>query len=172
MSLVTAYIGLGSNLGDRDANLSAARRALSGVGKVTAESSIYETDPWGVDEPQPAYLNQVVALETGLAARELMRRLLEIEEQLGRRRTRPGASRVIDLDLLLYGDEVINEPGLTVPHSRMRMRAFVLVPLAEIAPGVTVPGLARSVRELASEAGPRGVRRLPGVTRRVKGGGR
>ncbi len=172
MRPVTAYIGLGSNLGDRDANLFAARSALSGLGEVTAESSIYETEPWGVAEPQPAYLNQVVALEMDMAPRELIKRLLEIETQMGRRRTKPGASRVIDLDLLLYGDAVIDEPGLTVPHPRMHLRAFVLAPLAEIAPGVTVPGLARSVRELAAEASPGCVRRLPGMTARVEGGGR
>lgn len=172
MCSVAVYIGLGSNLGDRDANLSAARRSLASIGEVTTWSSVYETEPWGTDELQPAYLNQVVALKTGLAARELIRLLLEIEVQLGRRRTRPGASRVIDLDLLLYGDVVIDEPGLAVPHPRMHLRSFVLVPLAEIAPEVLVPGLARSVLELAKEAGQGGVRRLPGVTGTAEGGGR
>lgn len=169
--LITAYVGLGSNLGDRAGNLSRARDALAGLGKVAATSSMYETAPWGVDEPQPAYFNQVVVLETGLQAGELIKRFLEIEAQSGRQRTRPGSSRVIDIDLLLYGDTAIDEPGVTVPHPRMHLRAFVLVPLAEIAAGATVPGLGRTVRELAKETGSAGVRRMHGVTDRMEGGG-
>ena len=133
------YVGLGSNLGDRAANLAEARRRLNEAGRIVAASSIYETDPWGVDPGQPVYLNQVVSLATPLPPVGLLKLLLSIEREMGRVRTAPGAPRVIDLDLLLYGDQVIDEPGLTLPHPRMCERAFVLVPLAEIAPNAVHP---------------------------------
>jgi 2-amino-4-hydroxy-6-hydroxymethyldihydropteridine diphosphokinase len=164
MAGVEAYIGLGSNLGDRAGNLAAARRALAEAGQIVAESSIYETEPWGVVEPQPTYLNQAVRLRTTLPALKLMRTLLAIEEGFGRVRTRQGAPRVIDLDLLLYGVSVIATSGLTVPHPRLHLRAFVLVPLAEIAPELSVPGCGMTVRELAAGVGVAGVRRWPGGT--------
>ncbi len=101
---------------------------------------MYETEPWGVSDPQPLYLNQVCAITTSLRPHDLVNGLLQMEDRLGRRRTRNrNESRVIDLDLLLYGDRVIDMPGLTVPHPRMAERAFVLVPLAEIAPDLVHP---------------------------------
>ena len=166
MARVEAYIGLGSNLGDREANLAAARRELAKLGRVTAESSVYETEPWGVKAPQPKYLNQAVCLGTGLQPRELMRALLAIEASMGRIRTGTAAPRVIDLDLLLYGGAMTDTSGLTIPHPRMHLRAFVLVPLAEIAPELAVPGSGMTVRELAAGVGTAGVLLWAGGTDR------
>jgi 2-amino-4-hydroxy-6-hydroxymethyldihydropteridine diphosphokinase len=137
-----AYIGLGANLGDRSAALDAALEALRarpGV-HVAAVSRVRETEPWGPVE-QPPFLNAAAALDTTLEARELLDVLLAVERDLGR--TREGARwgpRTIDLDLLLYGDEVIDEPGLTVPHPRLAERLFVLEPLHDLDPGLVVPG--------------------------------
>jgi 2-amino-4-hydroxy-6-hydroxymethyldihydropteridine diphosphokinase len=137
-----AYVGLGANLGDRERTLRAAVDALAaqeGIDLV-AVSTLRDTEPVGVAE-QPRFLNGVVSLETTLSARSLHDRLLEIEQQFGRVRV-PGerAPRTLDLDLLLYGDEQIDEPGLTVPHPRLHDRRFVLEPLAELAPDLVVPG--------------------------------
>jgi 2-amino-4-hydroxy-6-hydroxymethyldihydropteridine diphosphokinase len=142
-----AYVGLGSNLGDREENIRRALERLEELGSVRA-SGVRETDPVGVTD-QPKFLNAVAELETGLPARELLERLLEIERQLGRNRaaeTRWGP-RTIDLDLLLFGDETIDEPGLTVPHPRLAERRFVLEPLHELDPALALPD-GRAVREL------------------------
>jgi len=137
-----AYVGLGANLGDRERTLRAAVDALTaeeGI-EVVSVSTLRETEPVGVGE-QPRFLNGAVELETTLTARELLDRLLAAEQRFGRVRI-PGehGPRRLDLDLLLYGDEVIDEPGLTVPHPRLHERRFVLEPLAELAPGLFVPG--------------------------------
>jgi 2-amino-4-hydroxy-6-hydroxymethyldihydropteridine diphosphokinase len=164
---VRTYIGLGSNVGDRRVNLANAREALREIGRIATESSIYETEPWGVSGPQPDYLNQVVCLFTKLTPRKLLGALLEIETRLGRKRKDTGEPRVIDLDLLLYGADRVDEPpDLVVPHPRMHERAFVLVPLAEIAPNVYVAGTSKSVADLAKATGSNGVRKL---ATRVKG---
>jgi 2-amino-4-hydroxy-6-hydroxymethyldihydropteridine diphosphokinase len=137
-----AYVGLGANLGDREQSLRAALDALGstpGV-HVVAVSSIRETEPVCYVD-QPRFLNAAAALETSLTPRELLDVLLEIERSLGRTRTGPRfGPRTIDLDLLLYGDERVDEPGLRVPHPRLAERAFVLEPLAELEPGLVVPG--------------------------------
>jgi 2-amino-4-hydroxy-6-hydroxymethyldihydropteridine diphosphokinase len=139
---VIAYVGLGSNLGDRGATLLAALEALrnSPAVEVVAVSTFRETDPVGVVD-QPRFVNAVAALETSLAPRELLVRLLQVERELGRDRAREErwGPRTVDLDLLLYGDDVIDEPGLTVPHPRLAERAFVVVPLLELAPDLTLP---------------------------------
>jgi len=137
-----AYVGLGANIGDRERTLREAVDALGaeeGI-EVAAVSTLRETDPVGVGE-QPRFLNGVAALETSLGARELLDRLLAVEQRFGRVRG-PGehGPRTLDLDLLLYGDETIDEPGLAVPHPRMHERRFVLEPLAELAPGLVVSG--------------------------------
>jgi 2-amino-4-hydroxy-6-hydroxymethyldihydropteridine diphosphokinase len=137
--VTTAYVGLGSNLGNREATI---RRAVELLGdEVAAVSSLLETEPWGYAD-QPRFVNAVARLETDRSARELLDRLLEVERELGRRREGPRyGPRTIDLDLLLYGDERIDEPGLTVPHPCLHERAFVLEPLAELDPALVVPGL-------------------------------
>jgi 2-amino-4-hydroxy-6-hydroxymethyldihydropteridine diphosphokinase len=140
-----SFIGLGSNLGDREAYL---RRALDQLGadpalEVVAVSSLRETDPVGFVK-QPRFLNGAAAVENELPARELLERLLAVEQLLGRRREGPRfGPRTIDLDLLLHGDEVVDEPGLTVPHPRLAERRFVLEPLHELDPGLVVPGRGR-----------------------------
>ena len=140
--MTRAYVGLGANLGDREATLRAAVDALGaeeGV-EVVAVSTLRETEPVGVGE-QPRFLNGVVALETTLAARELLDLLLALEQRFGRVRVSgEHGPRKLDLDLLLYGDEEIDEPELHVPHPLLHERRFVLEPLAELAPGLVVPG--------------------------------
>jgi 2-amino-4-hydroxy-6-hydroxymethyldihydropteridine diphosphokinase len=145
-----AYIGLGSNLGDREASIAQALGLLPGVGEVVAVSSVRETDPWGYAD-QPPFLNAVAAVETALSARELLAELLQIERSLGR--TREGSRygpRTIDLDILLFGDAVIDEPGLAVPHPHLHERRFALEPLHELDPGLVVPGRGRVSELLAS----------------------
>ena len=133
---MTAYVGLGANLGDREASIRAAAAAI-GAARLSA---IRETEPWGY-AAQPPFLNAVAELETDEPPRELLARLLAVERGLGRTREGPRfGPRTIDLDLLVYGDLELDEPGLTLPHPRLHERLFVLEPLAEIAPGLTVPG--------------------------------
>jgi 2-amino-4-hydroxy-6-hydroxymethyldihydropteridine diphosphokinase len=146
-----AFVGLGSNLGDREAAIREAA-ALLGPHRL---SPIVETEPWGYAD-QPRFLNAVAELETELPPRELLGRLLAIERRLGRVRAGPRyGPRAIDLDLLLYGDEVIDEPGLTVPHPRLAERLFALEPLFALDPGLFVPGrgtVEALIRGLQSEA--------------------
>jgi 2-amino-4-hydroxy-6-hydroxymethyldihydropteridine diphosphokinase len=142
--MTRAYIGLGSNLGDREATLRAAvdeLAALPGV-EVVALSTLVDTEPVGYLD-QPRFLNGVVALETDLQARMLLDVLLALEARFGRDRAAAPAQgpRTLDLDLLLYGDAEIDEDGLRVPHPRLHERAFVLGPLQEVAPGLEVPGM-------------------------------
>ena len=155
--MTLAYVGLGANLGDRERTILAAVDALGGESgiEVVAVSSLRETEPVGVGH-QPRFLNGVVQLETSLAARDLLARLLAVEQRFGRVRV-PGehGPRTLDLDLLLYGDEVMDEPGLAVPHPRLHERRFVLEPLAELAPGLTVPGRG-DVESMLAEAGSTG----------------
>ena len=144
--MTVAYVGLGANLGDREGTIRAAVAQLPGV---VAVSPLRETDPVGVTD-QPQFLNGVAALEIELTPRELLDVLLTVERRLGRDRGERWGPRTIDLDLLLYGDEVIDEDGLTVPHPRLRERRFVLEPLADLAPKLVVPGLG-GVEELLAE---------------------
>jgi len=131
-----AYVGLGSNLGERE---SAIRRAAELVGAARL-SPIVETEPWGY-EPQPRFLNAVAEVDTPLSARAFLDHLLDVERRLGRKRTGPRwGPRTIDLDLLLFGDERISEPGLEVPHPRLLERRFVLEPLAALVPERKIPG--------------------------------
>jgi 2-amino-4-hydroxy-6-hydroxymethyldihydropteridine diphosphokinase len=140
--MTRAYVGLGSNLADREATILAAIRELAsepGV-EIVQVSGLRETDPVGLLE-QPRFLNAAAAVETELPARELLDRLLDVERRLGRTRGgRRFGPRTIDLDLLLYGDEQIDEPGLEVPHPRLHERLFALEPLADLDPELVVPG--------------------------------
>ncbi len=134
--MTLAYVGLGANLGDREASI---RRAAELIG-ATRLSPVIETEPWGYED-QPRFLNAVAELETELAPRQLLGLLLDVERQLGRERTGPRyGPRTIDLDLLLYGDDAIDEPALQVPHPRLHERLFVLEPLAALAPDRKIPG--------------------------------
>jgi 2-amino-4-hydroxy-6-hydroxymethyldihydropteridine diphosphokinase len=137
----SAFVGIGSNLGDREGNFRQAVELLSaedGI-DVVAVSEVRETDPVGPVEQGP-FLNGAVRIETDLAPRELLERLLAVEERLGRVRRERWGPRTIDLDLLLYGDDVVDEPGLTVPHPRLHERRFALEPLSDLAPSLEIPG--------------------------------
>ena len=152
--MAKAFVGIGSNLGEPERQIAAALellRAEDGI-EVVAVSSLRETEPVGYRD-QPNFLNGAAALETELSPRELLERLLAIERRLGRKRgTGPRfGPRTIDLDLLVYGDEVVNEPGLTVPHPRLAERRFALEPLAELDPLLEIPGHG-SVRALLANA--------------------
>jgi 2-amino-4-hydroxy-6-hydroxymethyldihydropteridine diphosphokinase len=146
-----AYVGLGANLGNREETLQRAVSLLTaaeGV-EVLAVSELSETDPVGVVD-QPRFLNGAVAVETTLSARGLLDALLAIEQSLGRERVERWGPRTIDLDLLLYGDEIVDEPGLRVPHPRLHERRFALEPLAELDPELVIPGRGRVSELLAA----------------------
>lgn len=143
----TAYLSLGSNLGDRAANLETAIGLLADLGQVKARSSFYETEPVEVQR-QPWFLNCVVTLETELMPRQLLSRVLAIEQKMGRRRIQSKGPRIIDIDILLFGASIVDTPTLTIPHPAMHERRFVLEPLAEIAPDVRHPALKKTVREM------------------------
>ena len=143
-----AAIALGSNLGDRDAVLAGAVAALRGILTGLELSSAHETAYVGAGPAQPPYLNAAAVGDTALGARALLEALLETERQFGRERPYPDAPRTLDLDLILYGMDIIDEPGLVVPHPRFRRRRFVLEPLAEIAADWIDPVTGRRVDEL------------------------
>lgn len=152
--MITIYVGLGSNLGEREALI---RGAIEQMGKMPRTrflkaSSVYDTDPVG-DPDQPRFLNAVACLETELTPGEVLWNLLLIEQRLGRVRskTRRWAPRTIDLDLIFYGDQVVEEEGLTVPHPEAHQRAFVLAPLAELAPDLVHPALGERIVTLLAQ---------------------
>ena len=143
------FIALGSNLSDRLKSLERAQDLIRKISKIFGfrVSPVYETDPVGGPK-QRKYLNAVVEFETDLSPQELLTKLLEIETQLGRKRSVKNAPRTIDLDLLFYGDQIIHEPGLTVPHPRLHERWFVLKPLSDLAPEWVHPTMKKTVKEL------------------------
>ncbi len=156
----TAYLSLGSNLGDRAATLRAAVAQLEVAGRVVAVSALYETQPMEVQD-QPWFLNCVAAIETGKSPRELLQLALQIEAAMGRIRLRDKGARKIDIDVVLVGNSVVDEPGLKIPHPSMHLRRFVLEPLVEIAPEARHPVLGKTARELLAALGEgQAVRRL------------
>ena len=162
---VTAYLGLGSNLGQRDRNLAEAvsrlggdragqhrgRRAAGGGVALLRASSVYETAPWGYT-CQPNFLNCVLEIRTTLSPSHLLESVKGLEVTMGRQRGFRNGPRLIDVDILLYGDSAIDLPGLQIPHPRLHQRAFALAPLAELAPGVIHPALGVTIAKLAAEA--------------------
>lgn len=146
--MAIVYVGIGSNLGDRERNCLRAidlmeERSL----KVSRRSRTYETEPWGVKD-QPRFINMAVSVETALEPRKVLGLLKDVEKLMGRQETVRYGSRVIDLDILLYDSLVVKEPGLEIPHPLMHERDFVLVPLAEIAPEAVHPVIGKTIREL------------------------
>lgn len=155
----TIYLALGSNLGDRAANLRQAIHALSPEVAVCQESSVYLTPPWGYQD-QPSFLNQVIAAHTDLEPLPLLQTLKVIETEMGRHKTFRYGPRLIDLDILFYGQRVIDIEGLQIPHPRLAERAFVLIPLHEIAPDLIHPVLQLSISDLLAQVDAEGVIRL------------
>ena len=142
------YLALGTNLGDRIANLRAAIEALSPEINVIAESKVYETPPWGY-ENQPAFLNMAVKGETALEPESLLKRLKQLEVQLGREQSFHWGPRLIDIDILFYDNLILKSESLIIPHPRLHERAFVLVPLTDIAPDFIHPVLKKTIKELS-----------------------
>ncbi len=154
---MTVYLGLGSNLGDREATLKAAIERLPV--RVTRVSPIYETKPIDYLD-QPWFLNLVVEGETDLTPHDLLAETAQIEKDLGRVRTVAKGPRTVDIDILLYGNEIVDKPELQIPHPRMAERRFVLAPLADLAPDLRHPVTGRTVREMLADAPDDAVRRL------------
>ena len=153
-----AYLALGSNLGDRLANL---RRAVAGLApevQVLARSPVYETPAWGFEQ-QPAFLNMAVRAGTALGPDALLEHIKRLEAALGRTPTFHWGPRLIDIDILLYGDQAFESPALTIPHPRLHERAFVLVPLADLAPQLVHPRLHRTIADLLAAVDASGIRR-------------
>jgi len=145
--MIRVFLGIGTNLGDRERNLQEARAALSQRLEILKESSIYQTAPWGYLD-QPAFLNQVIEAQTDLSSLNLLDFLKQTEKQLGRQANFRFGPRLIDLDILFYGNRIIQTPRLQVPHPRLTERAFVLIPLAEIAPEFVHPQNKQTVTQL------------------------
>jgi 2-amino-4-hydroxy-6-hydroxymethyldihydropteridine diphosphokinase len=141
------YLSLGSNVGDRAGNLNSAIERLGNLGTVESQSSFYETEPVEFTA-QPWFLNCAVKLDTEKMPKQLLAGILDLERKMGRRRTQKKGPRTIDIDILLFGNSIIDTKGLTIPHPAMHERRFVLEPLAEIAPEVRHPVFKRTVREL------------------------
>jgi 2-amino-4-hydroxy-6-hydroxymethyldihydropteridine diphosphokinase len=156
---ISIYLSLGSNIGDRKEHLDAAKEMLPPHVVVAEESSIYETEPWGYTD-QPDFLNQVIGGHTSLEPKELLAYLKDIEKRMGRRKTFKFGPRIIDIDILFYGQEMYRDHDLVIPHPRLLERAFVLVPLAEIAPELVHPAHQREIQALLSDVDQSGVRKV------------
>jgi len=164
VELATAYLCLGSNLGEREENLLRSLRLLGKTVKLERISSLYETEPIGYKQ-QPLFLNLACSITTDLTPEDLLRLAKKIESSMGRVPSFPNAPRIIDIDILFYDDKVIETPNLTIPHPRLQERAFVLRPLQEIAPHLVHPRLGKSIAQLAKTVkGKRGVRKYKGGT--------
>ena len=154
--VIPVYLSLGSNLADRQSNLAAVQTALPPEVVVRKSSSLYETEPWGFID-QPDFLNQILLVETRLSARDLLSYIKGLEIEIGREPSFRFGPRLVDIDIIFYGDQIIQEPDLEIPHPRFIERAFVLVPLAEISPDLVVPGTDRTILDLLDELDTSGV---------------
>lgn len=150
------YLGIGTNLGERWQNLRSARAVLAPHIQVTRASQVYQTPPWGYAD-QPIFLNQVLEALTNLTPLDLLVQLKSIETRLGRTPSFQYGPRLIDIDILFYGDQQVNLPNLVIPHPRLPERAFMLVPLNELAPDLFYPALGLTVRQLLAQVDPGGV---------------
>jgi len=150
MDMHHVYLGLGSNLGNRKCNLEEAIRQISEFATINKISSIYETEPWGLKD-QPKFLNLVIFVESTLGPNELLLHLKKIEQQMGRKKSVRFGPRLIDVDILFYDDYMMNTPELTIPHPHLTERAFVLVPLAEIAPKLVHSQNHKTIKALLQE---------------------
>ena len=149
--MIDVFLLLGSNLGDRKGLLNKAIAHIEAeIGPVERHSSVYETQSWGKTD-EPNYLNQVIQLKTSLSAQDILQKILNIEKIMGRVREEKWGSRIIDIDILFYGQDIIAEQGLTVPHPELQNRMFTLAPLSELAPDLNHPVLKKSIFELKSE---------------------
>jgi len=153
------YLALGTNLGDRLANLKQAISALTPQLEVKAKSQVYETLPWGVED-QPKFLNQVIKANTYLDPEPLLKHLKRLEVALGRKESVPNGPRLIDMDILFYDDLVLDKASIVIPHPRLHERGFVLLPLMEIAPNLVHPVNKKSVREMAELCSREGIERF------------
>ena len=153
------YLALGSNLGNRLENLKQAIVSLTPQLEVKSKSQVYETPPWGYED-QPKFLNQVIKAETYLDPERLLKHLKRLEVALGRKNSFPNGPRSIDMDLLFYDDLVLNKPSLVLPHPRLHERAFVLLPLMDIAPDLVHPVTGKTVREMAEQCSMEGIEKF------------
>jgi 2-amino-4-hydroxy-6-hydroxymethyldihydropteridine diphosphokinase len=153
------YLALGTNLGDRSANLKQTIAALTPQMDVKAKSQVYETPPWGFEE-QPKFLNQVVKANTYLDPEPLLKHLKRLEVALGRQESFPNGPRLIDIDLLFYDDLVLNKPSLVIPHPRLHERGFVLLPLMDVAPNLVHPVQQKTVQELVALVNVEGIEKF------------
>ena len=147
----TAYLITGGNLGDREQNLASAREWIEAdCGKIVRASSIYETAAWG-NTDQPAFLNQALEIQTSLNSKQLIRHILKVEKKMGRIREKKYGPRIIDIDILLFNNEIITTSFLIIPHPELQNRRFVLTPLAELAPQIVHPILNKTIAELLND---------------------
>lgn len=146
----TVYLITGSNIGDRRKNLQSAAKFISErIGTIEKISKMYETEAWGISD-QPAFYNQVLVLKTNLTAQKVLDVILMIEEEMGRKRTTKNAARIIDIDILFFNNDIVNEQNLVIPHSQIENRRFVLLPLNEVAPQMIHPFSKKTMAELLS----------------------
>lgn len=146
----TVFLITGGNIGDRKKNLKTAASLIEEqIGAIIKSSKIYETDAWGITN-QPQFYNQVHIIKSTFSAKEIIQRILKIEEKMGRIRTIKNAARIIDIDILFFNDAIINEPNLIIPHTEISNRRFVLIPLNELAPEMIHPVFKKSIHELLS----------------------
>jgi 2-amino-4-hydroxy-6-hydroxymethyldihydropteridine diphosphokinase len=153
------YLALGSNLGDRLANLKQAIASLTPQMEVNAKSPVYETPPWGVED-QPKFLNQVVRAKTYLEPEPLLKHIKRLEVALGRQESVPNGPRLIDIDILFYDELILYSPSLVIPHPRLHERAFVLLPLMDLDPDLVHPVNKKSVREMAASCNREGIEKV------------